>query len=289
MKITLRILCPRDVQAVVSADPMLAEKCPVGATAFELDAAGAAFERFLEITADAPSCWLNPVFHFGAAELEAAAMLQVEGRGKIVRESPTDHEINARRLESLDVAHPSGAGVVRLLDRMSLRAPSLKPDAFACAGDWSQELVVPDAVFALLERAGLRGAERRPIEDGRSGRTYAGFSLLYSSAILPACDQEASDLRQADAGERRLLGCLVYPEGTLAPAADFCRTAEALAPRGTPLWVVSQEVRALCRAQAVRGVAFRPVYEKGTRACAQWREDWTRLVDAVESRTRHRF
>jgi hypothetical protein len=290
--ITLRIALKPDARAALARDPALAAALDSSAVVIELHADDPRFHRLLELTRHTTGAWLNPVMTFSAAEMAQARFFQLECRGKIVRETRTDNDVNRARIEELGF-HRAGerALPITLIDRVALSKIALAPNAVGCATDWMSEFVVPRGVMDVFAREGLTGAEGHPVIDAKTRQPHADFFLLYAASIMPDAQRDLTtiDQRATDTGGWRELGCLTYALTGREELFDFNRTAEDWSNNHLPLWVVSARVREVFQANRLKGWAFRPVLETGTPLHNTYLEAWTALFERIAINPHNRF
>jgi hypothetical protein len=285
MKITIRAICKRDVVAAFAADPANAALVDVASlTIADLDATSPAFDRLLEAARGRSRCWFHAWMEFSAAEIASCRLLQLECRGRVLREGRREYDLNVARLRSLPFIDSGPGARIRLLDRITLRGVRLKPNQVACAAEWMAEFVVSRGVARIFETAGLTGCSFMPLVDAASGEPYEDAFQLYTNHIMPRAGIDVTTPihpDEADRHHRRELGCLTYHlEGNL-PSVDFLRTAEAWSSNDMPVWIVSRRVRECFVKNQLRGWAFRPVLEAGTDLHEAYIRSWHDLVSRV--------
>jgi hypothetical protein len=223
---------------------------------------------------------------FNTEEVASSRFLQLECRGKVLRETPKDYETNVSRLRSLPfIEHGPGARI-RLLDQITLRGVNLKPNQVACAAEWMAEFVVSGGVARIFESEGLTGFSLKPIVDARTGQPYDDAFQLFTNHIMPRAYIDVTTPVHPDgdtAHERQQLGCLSYGLDENAPQVDFLRTAEAWSSNDLPVWIVSQRVRQCFLRHKLRGWAFRPVLEVGSALHEVYIRLWHDLVSRVKA------
>jgi len=292
--LTFRVVLKRDAREALARDPALAGELDPSALVLELDADDPRLHRLLETTRHTAGVWLNPIMTFTSAELAAVKFLQVDCRGKIVRETSADNEANRSIVDRLAFHSERGRVLpIKLLDRITLTKVPLAPNAIGCATDWTLEFIVPRAVADVFRDEGLTGFELRPVVDAK-GREHDDFFLLYSSSIMPDAQRDATtlDQRHTDAPGWRELGVLTYefsgpPEG--GPLRDFNRTAENWASNNLPLWIVSQRVRDVVARRGLKGWGYRPVLERGTALHQTYLRLWSDALERVAVNPRNTF
>src|SRR5688572_23206888 len=102
MRITIRSTCQRDVVEAFAADPHHSERVDAASLSIpDLDATSPAFDRLLEAAKGRSLCWFHAWMEFTRDEIASCDWLQVECRGRVLKESRRDYEANIGRLRSL--------------------------------------------------------------------------------------------------------------------------------------------------------------------------------------------
>lgn len=293
MRIRIRPTCRRDVVDVFAADPANAALVDAATLRIaDLDASSPEFDRLLAASTGA-SCWFHAWMEFSTAEIAACRFLQLECRGRVLKESRRDYETNIARLRSLPFIGKGAGARIRLIDGITLRGVSLKPNQVACAAEWMAEFVLPGSIGRIFESEGLTGFVLAPLIDARSGEPYDDAFQLYSEHVMPRSGIDVTTPVHPDYDDphqRRQLGCLTYHFDGNEPVVDFLRSAEAWSSNDMPVWIVSRRVRECFVKHKLRGWAFRPVLEAGSALHEAYIRLWHDLVDRVAaSSARHIF
>jgi len=294
MTITLRIFVDEDAAAALVRDSSFAGAIDQSGTTIELDAADPSFRRLLDLTKDTPGARLKPVMHFSAQEMAHARYFQLECRGRIVRESALDYELNRARLDASGVVRAGDRRLgIKLIDRIALSRISLPPAMIGCASEWMGEFVLGRGIVETFRAEALRGFDVRPLFNPLADADHPDYFQLYTEHIMPAAELDATTLgmerESPEDGGWRELGCLTYDFSTGEPPADFNRTAENWSNTFTPLWIVSARVRDAFERHGLRGWAFRPILEKSTPLHEQYVRAWDDLLECVRVNPRNRF
>ena len=147
MRITIRALCQGDIIAALGLPPNTL-------MAPDFDATSPEFDRLLKVSKTRSPCFFNSWMEFTPAELAQSRFFQLDCRGRLLKESDKDYDLNRARLESLPFIAAGPRAKMRFLDRLVLRGPSVKPNEVACAGDWMPEFVVSREVGPYLKAKG---------------------------------------------------------------------------------------------------------------------------------------
>jgi hypothetical protein len=293
MRITIRPACRRDVVEAFANDSANASLVDVASNSIsDLDATSPAFGRLLEAARER-RCWFHAWMEFTVDEVSSCRFLQLECRGRVLKESRRDYETNVARLRSLPFIENGPGARIRLLDRITLRGVSLKPNRVACAAEWMAEFVLSHGVANIFQAERLSGLSLRPLIDPRTNQPYEDVFQLYTSHLMPRAVIDVTTPVHPDLHgphDRRQLDCLTYDFQGNPPIEDFLRTAEAWSSNDMPVWIVTQRVRDCFSRHRLRGWSFRPVLELGTELHREYLELWTELVDRVAaSSPRHIF
>jgi hypothetical protein len=287
MRILIRSTCKPDVLQAFAADPANAALVKVESRDVEeFDSTNPAFARLLEAAKGRSSCWFRPWTEFTPAEVASCRFLQLECRGRVLKEGRRDYETNVSRLRSLPFIENGPGARIRLLDRIALRGVKIKPNEIAGAVEWMAEFAVSRGAAQIFESEGLSGFSLQPLIDSKTGQPYADAFQLYSSHLMPRAVIDVSTPLHADHNtphDRVELGCLTYRFRDDTPKVDFLRTAEAWSSNDMPVWIVSQRVRECYLRHKLRGWAFRPVLEPGTDLHREYLRLWNDLVDGVHA------
>jgi hypothetical protein len=279
MKIIIRATCGQDVADAWAADLSVAATPHLP----DFDASSPAFDRLLVVSRTISRCWFNPWMEFTRAEVAQSRFLQLECR-RSVKEGAGDYNLNIARLRSLPFIATGVGARIRLMDRLALRAVSLKPNQVACAGEWMAEFLVSREVARILENAGLTGFSLRPVFDSKTKRDHETLFQLYTDQLMPRALVDATTPihpDHADPDDRRQLACLSYDFQGAPPSADFHRTAEAWSNNDMPIWIVTARVRECFERHKLRGWAFRPVLEAGSELHTTYTRMWEDLLARV--------
>ncbi len=242
-------------------------------------------DDFLREAASRGSLDLNPWMEFDRKEIEQSDFLRVRSR-KVVSDSPADYERMRADVDRLPWIGDDPKRRFRLPDRLSLSKIRLKPNQIAGVGQWTSEYVIPRGVRMLSEDARFSGIEFRPIFETRTGAPFDEYFQLYSDQILGfrELDVASPEVRSPHPEEQGYdaLGCLCYDTKTLEEALDFNRTGEHLVSFEFPDWIVRSSVRDWFRKHKLRGWAFEPVLELGTRSYEEYFELWSSLYRLLD-------
>lgn len=274
MKITIRALCGRDTDAALGLPPNTL-------VAPDFDATSPEFDRLLKVSKTRSPCFFNSWMEFTPGELAQSRFFQLDCRGRLLKESDKDYDLNRARLESLPFIAAGPGAKMRFLDRLVLRAPSVKPNEVACAGEWMREFVVSGEVGRIFESEGLAGFSLREVFDSRIKRESDSCFQLYTDQIMPRALVDLTTLFRPDLDSHRQLGSLRYDFKGSPPASDFYRTAEAWGGNTQPAWIVSSRVRECYQRRKLRGWAFRPVLEPGSELHAGHMRMWEDLFARI--------
>lgn len=241
--------------------------------------------EFLREAAGRGSLDLNPWMEFGRREIEKAHLLRLRSR-RVVADSPADFERMRSDLDRLPWIGDDPKRRCRIPDRISLSKVRLKPNQIAAVGQWTAEYVVPMGVRTIFEDARLSGICFRPVFDTRTGGPRDDCLHLHSDHALGfrELDIASPEIHSPDREERGYdaLGCLCYDARTLEGALDFNRTGEQMVSFELPDWVVRSSVRDCFREHKLRGWAFEPVLEVGSRSYEEYCEIWSSLFRLLE-------
>jgi hypothetical protein len=290
--ITFRILLKPDATEAASRVPALAERLNLKAVVLDLAHDDPKFHLLLEVTRHTRGAWLNPYMTFTAAELAAAKFLQLDCRGKIVRETPADNDHNRASVDGMGFHSAGGRRLpIKLLDQIALTKIPLAPNTIGCATDWTPEFIVSRAVADAFREEALTGFDVRPVIDAKARRPHADFFLLHSSSIMPDAQRDPTtiDQRATDNPGWRELGVLTYDLSGREKLCDFNRTAEDWSNSHLPLWIVSQRVREVVSRRRFKGWGYRPVLEKGTPQHQEYTRLWAEAFERVSANPRHHF
>jgi hypothetical protein len=283
MNISFRILLKPDASEALARDPVLGGGVlDLASVTLDLDCDDPKFHRLLEVTRHTGGAWFNPYMTFTADELAAANFLQVDCRGKIVKETSQDGDRNRQIVKSVGFQHIPGRSLtIRLVDRIAITRIAIAPNAIGCATDWMPEFLVHRAIVDTFFEEGLTGFETRPVVNGKSDQPHADFFLLYSPSIMPDAERDVTTIDRREKREGwRELGVLTYDLGAHQPT-DFNRTAEGFAAHHLPLWIVSQRVREVVARRGFKGWAYRPVLEKGTPLHQEYTRLWAEALERI--------
>ena len=181
MKIVVRATCGQDVDAALAAELSL----PTGSRLPDFDASSREFDRLLEVSKPRSRCWFNPWMEFTHSELEQCRLFQLDCRGRVLKEGKGDYALNVGRLRSLPFVENGPGARVRLLDRITLRAATVKPNEVACAAEWMAEFIASREVGRIFTREGLTGFSLRPVFDSKLKAEHDGLFQLYSDHVMP--------------------------------------------------------------------------------------------------------
>ena len=294
MTITLRIVVHEDATSEVIRDPSLATAVDLSATTIELDATDPSFHRLLDVTRDTPGAWLKPVMHFSPREMAQARYFQLECRGRIIRETPVDQELNRAHLEATAFVRANQRPLrIKVVDRIALSRIALPPNMIGCATEWMGEFVLGRATADTFRAENFRGFGVLPVFNPVLDADHTEYFHLYTEHIMPAAELDETtpgmERESPDDGGWRELGCLTYDLAGQEPPADFNRTAENWSASFIPLWIVSARVRDAYERHGLKGWAFRPILEKGTPLHVQYVRAWNELLARVRVNPRNRF
>lgn len=247
-------------------------------------------EEFLQSAAKYGSFDLNPWMSFHKAEVQQAAYLHPRTR-KAITDSNNDYERMRSHFDELPWIGNDPRRRYRLPDQLFLSRIRLKPNQIGTVGQWTEEVVVPEAVQAVFENAKLSGIAFRPILHTRSGEPIQGYAHLIANHALGHRDldiasPEIVSKRPEEQGYESL-GCLCYDPATLASAADINRTGEQMVGFEFPGWVVRASVREVFEQHALKGWVFEPVMELGTPAFDEYTELWSTFRQLLASCRKH--
>ena len=274
MKITIRAICEGDINAALGLPPD-APMFP------DFDATSPEFDRLLKVSRTRSPCFFNSWMEFTPGELAQSRFFQLDCRGRLLKESDKDYDLNRARLESLPFIAAGPRAKMRFLDRLVLSGPSVKPNEVACAGDWMREFVVSREFGRIFESEGLAGFSLRKVFDSRIKRESDSCFQLYTDQIMPRALIDITTPLRPDLDGHRQLACLSYDFKGSPPASDFYRTAEAWGGNTQPAWIVSSRVRECYQRRKLRGWAFRPVLEPGSELHAGHMRMWEDLFARV--------
>ena len=287
VNIILRILFQEDAKRALLEDGTFSSEELEGVV-LELDAKSERLERFLDATRGTTGSWFNPIIKFTRKELDSSSFFQLEGR-KTLEENERDSEWNDRHLETLDPIKTSAGMQIKLPGRIAVSKVSLlKFNMVACVGQTLAEFAVHRDVATVFEAEGLSGYTLRPLYHSKTGEAHVDALQLYSEILMPAAELDRTTL-PADGGGLRHIGCLTYRNLSQLEQADFNRTAEDWSSNSMPLWVVSARVRDCFLQNKLKGWAFRPVLEWGSKVHEEYASLWESLFEQVSVNPRNFF
>jgi len=247
-------------------------------------------DDFLRVAAKLGSFDLNPWMEFSRAEIEQANFLRLRPR-KVVEDSAADFERMRSDTDDLPWIGNDPKHRFRLPNRLFLSKIRLKPNQVAVVGQWTAEYVVPRGVRTLFENARFSGIEFRPIFHPRTDAPFDEYFHLYSNHML--------GFREIDIASPEILsplpdeqgydpmGCFCYTNPALEDALDFNRTGEPDVGFQFPEWVVRSSVRAMFQEHKLKGWAFEPVLELGSKSYEEYNELWSSLYRVLAECMKH--
>jgi hypothetical protein len=293
VKLLLRLgPCSPELAARLAGDDLVAKALapkPNAAVGFLFpkwfDAGGPLLPRILEAAAGEAITFLRDA-QFSAAELDAAAFLEVQCRATVAQ---TPADIKAMQAAyAADTLHASPCGwQVRLPRQVYLTRP-VPADKIAHVDQWTGEHVAGTGAAQALRASGLKGWLLDPVRlPGKAG-TNACAEHLVANELLPAALGGVAGFWLPETGPRaqgtpKRYGCIAYAKEALRDAQDFSRTAEPWGAWQVPGWVVSQRARRWFVDAALKGWAFQPILQEGTALHAEHARRWTALLDALKA------
>ncbi len=284
MKFKLRVTCPGDAIQMLSQDKEVADAFDLSFGPIETDSEDAILDRILDITQNSSGLWFNPIMTFTKKEIDKARFFQLECR-KTVHETDRDYELNSSRLAKRPFIHTTDQCKIKLIDEVALSRIKLKPNMVAGVDEWTAEFIITSTVAGCFEKEKLSGLALKPVLNPKTGAYHDEFHMLYTESIMPPVEYDRTIQRLEkeihEEGGFRNLGCLTYDFEKTVPDADFNRTSENFSSNFMPIWVVSARVRECFARNKLRGWAFRPVLEKGSKLQSTYLEKWQSLFERI--------
>jgi hypothetical protein len=220
---------------------------------------------------------------FTPAELAASTRLEVRTKVTIGQSAAASEA--TRQAYEADALHPTASGwPIRLPQRVFLSKPPAA-GTIAHVDQWTGEYVMDEPTAGGLRASGLTGWQLLPVWRPKTQQPEPAFGWhLASATLLPPALRTFSAfgaLPTRPPEPPRRHGLVAYAPRDLEGVADFARTCEPWDAWDVPMWTVSQAARQWYEAQALRGWAFWPLLEEGTRLHDEHEALWARAIAAV--------
>ena len=238
----------------------------------------------MAVTRGTRGCRLNPFVEFDTEEIKQAKFFQLEARGKIIKETNIDYEINLRELENTIFYYTDDQIKIKIIQQLYLSKVDIKPYTISIATDWLSEFVLHNSVIDIFKEAGLTGFSTKMIFNPKLGENNANCCMLFSNNIMPKAELDITTINyiQEEHGYYfRELGCLTYDIKVDDKIADFNRTAENWSSNYCPIWIVTAATKKIYDQNKLKGWAFRPVLEKGTILYKTYIQKWENIFQKV--------
>lgn len=294
MKIILRSFWRKDpnVERRLSENVLLSKSIGVGLTFHEFDSDSEEFEHFLDITADMlDGCWFQPFMKFSKREIAQVSMYQVDCRGKLLKETKYDEELNILNLHNTEMLTTGECTKIKLVKNMSLSKIELDENAIG-GTKLLEEFVISDFVAELFQKYGLTGFAKLPIYNPKTKNYHQNFFQPYTDNIMPLSVVNLSTIIRANGNDNysyRELGCLTYHLKDIEKAKDFNRTAENWASNNMPIWIVSSRTKKCYEDNKLKGWYFRPVLQEGSVLYLEYVEKWETLFRRIRINPKNRI
>lgn len=289
MKIILRLFCSSATTKILEQDSTVAEACDLGSIVLELDSDDQMLDRVLELTQTSPGISFHSYMQFTKKEMSQAKYFELEAR-KTVHETGQDYELNYAYLQGLKFIEKRSNCKIKLLDRVALSKIKLKENMVAGIDEWTAEFLITSEIAAIFKKEQLTGLDLKQVYNPKTTMNYEKYSLLYSDNIMPPLEIDPTIIsKENEEGCFHELGCLVYDFQSDEMVKDFNRTAEDLSSNHMPLWVVSARVRECFMRHKLKGWAFLPVMEKGSKMYQDYLNKWESLIQRISINPNNRF
>ena len=229
MKIYFRTHWWNDISDKIANDTKLHEAIKPNANMHIFDSDSEIFNHFLASTKGTRGCRFNPFVEFDTDEIRQAKYFQLEARGKIIKETKIDYEMNFNELEKTVFNYTNDQIKIKILQQLYLSQISIKPYTISCATDWLPEFILHNTVIDIFKEAGLTGFSTKTILMPNTREAHANCCMLFSNNLMPKAELDITTinyLQGEDGHYFRELGCLTYDLKSNDKIADFNRTAE---------------------------------------------------------------
>ena len=255
-----------------------------------VDAESSVFDRILELSRAGEGIKFLRHTTFTSSEISKCDYFELLPQ-TVVRDSQKEYEATWTHYKSLPVIRNRSKWPIKLLDRLYLRTPRVKPNTIAGYGEWTCEYVIGKRIAEIIASSGLSGGKAIPVYAVGDREPLSDCFQLFSNNILPAVDPDISVIRPGDSdpnvpAKPRRYACMAYRHGELKAALDFNRTAEPWGPWDFPSWVVSRSARELFLKNRARA-RYLPVFESGSAMHYEYVRKWQSILEKLATNPRH--